>query len=201
MPERLVAGRADPSPQLSEPFVMQVDKRFSLLLLPLALAACVSIPEGPSVMVLPGSGMSFEQFRQDEFQCRDYATQQINQMPQSAADNTTVRSAAVGTIVGALAGAAIGGRRGAGVGAGTGLIIGGASGAGASQVSGHEAQRRYDNAFVQCMYAKGHRVPVSGNYGLEQRQNMPAAAPSAPATANYPPPPPPPAGTPPPPPR
>ncbi|HZM48650.1 MAG TPA: glycine zipper family protein [Burkholderiales bacterium] len=27
-----------------------------------------------------------------------------------------------------------------------------------------EQQRRYDFAYIQCMYAKGHRVPVPGQY-------------------------------------
>ncbi len=149
-----------------------------LVAAPFVLAACVSMPEGPSVMVLPGSGMSFEQFRQDDALCRQYAAEQIGQSAEGAATQSTVSSAAVGTAVGAVAGAVIGGRRGAGVGAGTGLVVGSMSGAGTAQVSAHEAQRRYDNAFVQCMYAKGHRVPVSGHYSSDR-------APAAP----YPPPP------------
>jgi len=71
------------------------------------------------------------------------------------------------------------------VGAGTGLMVGTLSGAGAAQLSAQEAQKRYDNAFVQCMYAKGHRVPVSGYYSPDR---MPAAP--APAATPYPPPPP-----------
>src|SRR5215212_9603838 len=35
---------------------------------------------------------------------------------------------------------------------------------GSSGTSYDEAQRRYDFAFVQCMYARGHKVPVSGGY-------------------------------------
>jgi hypothetical protein len=34
----------------------------------------------------------------------------------------------------------------------------------ASDATSYDAQRRYDFAFVQCMYAKGHKVPVSGGY-------------------------------------
>lgn len=160
-------------------------KRYALLALPLALAACVSLPSGPSVMVLPGTNMSFEQFRQDEYQCRQYAAEQIGQTPEGASDSSGLRSAAVGTAVGAVAGAAIGGRRGAGVGAGTGLVVGSVAGANTAQVSGYEAQKRYDNAFIQCMYAKGHRVPVSGRYSPERTPAAPAPGP-----APYPPPPP-----------
>ena len=37
-------------------------------------------------------------------------------------------------------------------------------GPGADTGTSDDAQRRYDFAFVQCMYAKGHKVPVSGGY-------------------------------------
>lgn len=163
---------------------MQLSSRFMLLALPFALGACVSMPNGPSVLVMPGTAMSFEQFRQDDAQCRQYASEQIGQTPEGASDSSGLRSAAVGTVVGAVAGAAIGGRRGAGVGAGTGLVVGSVAGANTAHVSGYEAQKRYDNAFIQCMYAKGHRVPVSGRYSPER---TPAAA--APSPAPYPPPP------------
>ncbi|MBK6630033.1 MAG: hypothetical protein IPG33_02750 [Betaproteobacteria bacterium] len=166
---------------------MQFSSRFMLLALPFALGACVSMPDGPSVLVMPGTGMSFEQFRQDDAQCRQYASEQTGLSAEGAADNAAVRSAALGATIGAVAGAAIGGRHGTGVGAGTGLIVGSMHGAGTAQVSGREAQRRYDNAFIQCMYTKGHRVPVSGYYTPERQ-----SAPSAPAAPQYPPPPPPP---------
>jgi hypothetical protein len=53
----------------------------------------------------------------------------------------------------------------------------------ANEVSDFDAlQRRYDAVFTQCMYAKGHKVPVRGNY---QARNSPQAA-------RTPPPPPPP---------
>ena len=45
-------------------------------------------------------------------------------------------------------------------------------------------QQRYDRAFLQCMYAKGHRVPVSGRYS--------DSAESTQSAARTPPPPPPP---------
>jgi hypothetical protein len=161
------------------------------LMIPLAAAlvaaGCATVPTGPNVMVLPGTGRSFEEFRADDYACRDYAAMQIGGKAQ-AANEAAVRNAAVGTAVGTVAGAAIGGRSSAGVGAGVGLVVGSASGAEATRASMYGSQRQYDNAYVQCMYAKGHRVPVSGNY-------MPSPAPP-PAIA----PPPPPAGTPPPPP-
>jgi hypothetical protein len=130
----------------------------------LLLAACTTMPEGPSVMALPGTGRSFDQFRGDDGVCRQYAYEQIGgATANQAASNSAVRSAAVGTAVGAVAGALIDGHSGAGVGAGTGLIVGSLAGAGAGEASGRGSQRAYDNAYVQCMYAKGHRVPVYGH--------------------------------------
>jgi len=175
-----------------------IRRRFSPLLL-LVLAACASIPTGPSVMALPGSGKGFDQFRADEAMCRNYASQSIGvTTADQAAVNAGVSSAAIGTLIGAAAGAAVGGSQGAGVGAGMGLVVGSASGVAAADASRYGTQQRYDQSFVQCMYAQGHKVPVqSGGYVV--RRTMPSPAP---ATNYVPPPgnPPPPPGSPPPPP-
>lgn len=161
--------------------------RVSALMALLALGACTTIPTGPSVLVMPGTGKSFDQFRADDADCRQYALSQTGgATANETAVESGVKSAAVGATVGALAGAAMGGHQGAGVGAGMGLLVGSAAGTG--RASGYGSQRRYDNAYIQCMYAKGDRVPVSG-------QMM-----SAPARTANPPPPPPPPGNPPPPP-
>ena len=163
----------------------------------LLLAGCASLPAGPSVMALPGTGKSFDQFRGDDAECRRYAQHQgggggANQ----AAVDAGVRSAVVGTAVGAVAGAAIGGRGGAGVGAGTGLLVGSMVGTETAQVSAYGTQRNYDNAYVQCMYAKGQRVPVTAGQ-RSQLEGPVQRAPAVPASSAYPPPPP---GNPPPPP-
>ena len=153
------------------------------------ISACTTMPTGPSVMALPGSGKNFEQFRADDADCRNYAQYQIGgATAQDAAIDSGVKSAAIGTAVGALAGAAIGGgHQGAGVGAGTGLIVGSMAGTGAAQASASSAQQRYDHAYIQCMYAKGEKVPVSGN--LSSAAARPRYAPTG-----YAPPPPPPSG-------
>lgn len=132
----------------------------------IGLAGCATPPpSGPSHLVLPGTGMTFEHFRADDFECRGYANAQVGgHTPAAAATNAGVGSAVVGTVIGAAAGAAIGGRDGAAVGAGTGLAVGALAGSEAGQYSGRELQRRYDMAYDQCMYAKGHRVPVYGNF-------------------------------------
>ncbi|MGE5622255.1 MAG: hypothetical protein ACM3WS_03760, partial [Bacillota bacterium] len=83
-------------------------------------------PNEPSVLVLPGAGKSFEQFRADNTECKQFAQEQTgSRTPDSVAFDSGVRSAAVGTVLGAAAGAAINGRSGAGVGAGSGLALGG----------------------------------------------------------------------------
>jgi len=88
------------------------------------LSACASVPSGPGVMVLPGSGKSFDQFRYDDFECRQYASNSIGgDTPNEAAANAGLNSAAVGTAVGAVAGAALGGSHGAAAGAGMNIAL------------------------------------------------------------------------------
>lgn len=140
-------------------------RKSALLSSVLMLGACTVMPTGPSVMVLPGTGQSIERFREDDASCRQFAFVQIGgKNAQAASRESAVTSAAVGTAVGAVAGAAIGGNsQGAAVGAGAGLLMGSATGSDAARHSGYGTQRQYDNAYIQCMYAKGHRVPVPGN--------------------------------------
>src|SRR2546422_2977057 len=130
-------------------------------------AACATVPTGPSIMVLPGTGKTFEQFQADNAVCRDWAAQETGTTTKHAATASTVSGAAIGTAVGAAAGAAIGAAAGnpamgAAVGAGTGLFGGTVAGASAGSASYGPIQRRYDNAYIQCMYAKGNQVPVPG---------------------------------------
>jgi hypothetical protein len=164
------------------------------IIFPLAamIVGCASMPNGPSVMVLPGTGLPFDQFRNDDAICRQYAFGQVGgTTANQAAVDSGVVSAAAGTALGAAAGAAIGGGGGAAIGAGTGLVAGSMVGTGAAERSGYATQERYDTAYIQCMYAKGHRVPVSGQFSNESPRR------TANPVANIPPPPP---GSPPPPP-
>ena len=129
------------------------------------LTACAAIPTGPSVLVLPGMGKTFEQFRADDMQCKQYALYQIGGVtPGQVATNSGVGSTVAGTALGAAAGAAMGGGEGAAIGAGTGLIAGTIAGTENARATGYEAQQRYDISYIQCMYAKGNRVPVNGNF-------------------------------------
>lgn len=156
------------------------------------LSGCAYMPTGPSVMVLPGTGMSFEQFRQDDGLCQQFASGQVGGVTANqAAVDSQVGSAVVGTAVGAAAGAALGGGSGAAIGAGSGLLAGTLAGSGEGGRAAYATQEGYDNAYIQCMYAKGHRVPVSGQFVYENQ--IPASGPSIRI-------PPPPMGAPPPPP-
>jgi hypothetical protein len=165
----------------------------------LLVAACASTPTGPGVMVLPGSGKSFDQFRVDDYECRQYAQAQIGgATANQAAADSGVASAVVGAAVGTVAGAAIGGSRGAGVGAGVGLATGALAGTGAAEVSGRTAQQRYDIGYQQCMYAKGHKIPMAASRYDRRPAYREATPPPPPPPSGTPPPPP--SGTPPPPP-
>lgn len=130
----------------------------------LVLSGCVTMPTGPSVLVLPGSGKSLEEFQSEDMTCRQWAAQRIGMTAEDTANRSTVQGAAVGTMIGAGAGALLGAASGhagsgAAIGAGSGLLLGTAAGAGSGQEYGWEAQRRYDFSYVQCMYAKGNVIP------------------------------------------
>ncbi|WP_353191648.1 hypothetical protein [Pandoraea pnomenusa] len=156
----------------------------ALALAAAALAGCAVVPAGPNVMALPGTNKTFDQFRQDDYNCRQFALGQNGGMDTASAANTTaIGSAVVGTALGAAAGAAFGGGSGAAIGAGAGLLAGSAVGVSNAQSSAYVTQSRYDQAYVQCMYATGNRVPVRGDMVSSQ-----------PPVQRYAPPPPPPPG-------
>jgi hypothetical protein len=182
----------------------------------LITSACATVT-GPSVMVLPGTGMNFDQFQMDDAICRQFAAQQsgTGQSP----THTAVSQAAIGTVLGAAAGAAIGAAAGnpalgAAVGGGAGLLGGSAVGANSAWGSYHTLQGQYDARYMQCMYTKGHQIPVARGALASPRVTPvparsaappppppppPASSLTSPAAAG-PPPPPPPTGLPPPPP-
>ncbi len=176
--------------------------------LALFLGACATVPTGPSVMVLPGTGKPFEQFQVDDAACRQWALHAAGITTKKAAADTMVTGAAVGTAVGAAAGAALGAAAGnpaigAAAGAGVGLLGGTAVAGGYADTNVHSVQRRYDVGYMQCMYAKGNQIPVSRGsvpYSHPAATSTPPPPPPAPAMTTPPQIPPPPAGTPPPPP-
>jgi len=144
---------------------MRLTWRLLPLLAVVGLSGCATIPTGPSVMVLPGQGKTFEQFQTDDAVCRQWASAQAGTTPGQASTEAAVSSAAIGTTLGAGLGASIGAASGnpgvgAAVGAGSGALGGTAVGVGASQAAAGTVQWRYDIAYEQCMYAKGHQIPV-----------------------------------------
>ena len=58
-----------------------------LIVVPL-LGACATVPTGPSVMVLPGGGKSFEEFQGDDGVCRRFAYQQLLNSLGSASESS-----------------------------------------------------------------------------------------------------------------
>jgi hypothetical protein len=138
-----------------------------MLWLPLAavvmLGGCVTVPTGPTVMVLPGPQKSLDQFNSDGMTCQQYA-QNVVAPAGVAATNNAAANAAVGTALGAAAGAIIGSAtgqagQGAAIGAGTGLLFSAPSTSNMAYASSWQMQRSYDVAYMQCMYARGNQVP------------------------------------------
>ena len=152
----------------------EMRQRIPAALMLLTLAGCATLPTGPSVLVLPTPEKPFEVFQSEDAACRRWAEQQLGMSPQRTYDDNTVKGAAVGTVVGAGIGALLGaasGNAGAGAafGAGGGLLVGTASGAESGQAYGYQTQRRYDNTYLQCMYASGNRIPGTQRRSYRQR--------------------------------
>ena len=97
----------------------------------LGMAGCTSVPTQPSVLALPGSDKTFEQFNSDDTACRATASSRITGVPRGPADE-----------------------------------------------SYYETQRASDFAYIQCMYATGHKVPVSGAYSGAPSGNPPPPPPT-----------------------
>lgn len=162
--------------------------RASVLLLA-CVTGCASIPQGPTLAVLPSPTKPFEIFQADDVACRSLAANTVSQEVQDAnnrAAGTAILVAALATAAGAAVGASNGGGyhhrgyygggggagSGAAVGAGLGALGGAAVGASASGDGQDGIQRRYDIAYAQCMYAHGNQVP-----GYQNSQSAPPLPP------------------------
>lgn len=130
----------------------------------IALGGCVTVPQGPTVMVMPGAGKSFEVFQADMGVCQQFAQVSIGGPTQAAQANagaSVAGGAVAGAAVGALFGAATGNAAaGAAWGAGTGAMVGGAGAGNYGAASSYTLQRQYDIAYMQCMYMRGNQVPA-----------------------------------------
>src|SRR5216110_1591307 len=87
MPGRLAAG---PAPALAASSLRSragdMSRRWLWLvfLIPF-VGACATVPTGPSVMVLPGGGKTYERSHADDGTCRQWASQQTGTSPGQAA--------------------------------------------------------------------------------------------------------------------
>mgnify|MGYP003392694976 CR=1 FL=1 len=93
-----------------------------VLLCSFLLAACSTMPSGPSVLVLPGAGKDFDRFHGDDLTCRQFTHAPIAKS-QGEAD------------------------------------------------SRDESQQNYDILYIQCMYSKGHQVPVPAELMYDSQQD------------------------------
>lgn len=134
----------------------------------LALAGCASTPMAPMVRVMPAPDQPFQVFQADDAACRQYATDAVRGMADQS-NNRAAGAAVLGTVLGAAVGAAMQGpgphddglvAAGAVTGAAIGAGNGSAAGPGQSAI-----QRAYDNAYAQCMYARGNLVPGTVSTG------------------------------------
>ncbi|MBX3616316.1 hypothetical protein [Nitrosomonas sp.] len=164
-----------------------VSRLLFLWIILMILTACASTPTAPSVITLPGKGVSFEQFRADDYDCRVFAFQQLEGKGSPLASHSK-------RVEGAVAATGQDGTSGI-----PGAALGGAFEQVPATAAMDGGQRQYDIHYIQCMYAKGHRVPMLGRMTGDQA-DVESAGPkiiSPPAGFK---PPPPPAGNPPPPP-
>lgn len=124
------------------------------------LAGCATVPSEPGVLVLPGAGKTYEQFRDEDAVCRHYAQDRVGTTPEQAADDSVARSAGIGASLGGASDAPIGaGSDDVGVGAAIDAGNGAAAGSAAADTAADAVQARYDISYLRCMDAKGNRVP------------------------------------------
>lgn len=100
---------------------------FILLSLSL-LAGCSTLPDGPGVLVLPGTGKDFEHFRADDTYCQQTAMGQLTKY-------------------------------------------------GKQPDSYQQGQQSYDVFYIQCMYSKGHKVPVPSEMSFNNHSDWHAPPP------------------------
>jgi hypothetical protein len=144
----------------------------------LTLAACATLPAGPSLPALPGSRMSHEQFAADDARCRAFVSARLaGGTPTEAANQAVAGSAATGAVIGATTGAVFDGGAGAAAGAAAGLLIGAVAGSAAQQGAWAGEQQQFDGAYYACMYALGHKVPAPAGDVARYRAWLESAAP------------------------
>src|ERR1700682_1590124 len=145
------------SPILGTDGVAMIRLRGSIPLVALALVmGCDTMPQAPTVTTLPGIHKSVDEFRTDDVDCRQYAAAQLGSaVSASRGLGGGLTGALSGSAVCAATNPAVGGDRSATRGTAGSLI----DGTDSAQFAGFGLQQRYNCAYVQCMYARGDRVP------------------------------------------
>jgi len=119
----------------------------------LIASACGTIPAngGPSVAVLPGGGKSMPEFNIDDIACRATAKVKANDNSPLPVGMGLGEPEIVASVRGRLSLRDSNEL--------TGSVFGNAAAADAGAVT---PQVRYDTAYLQCMYSKGHKIPIRG---------------------------------------
>ncbi len=115
--------------------------------------ACAVLPGGtsPTVEVLPGGGKDMAAFNSDDIACRTAATSRANEnSPLPTAMGLGNRNDVVASTRGRVT-------LRENSEASTGSVYGGSPAADAGTPT---AQQRFDTAYVQCMFSKGHKIPM-----------------------------------------
>jgi hypothetical protein len=159
----------------------------------LLLSGCAETPMGPLVQVMPAPGKTLPAFEVDLNECKAFA-QRMTHGQASSANHRAIGGALLTTAVGAGGGALVGWTGGDTLGGAASFGapaasngLGGAMGASSSAQPGIQVQ--YDNAFAQCMYARGNQVqgyapqapatdPTPGNAPAPGNGAAPPAAPA-----------------------
>lgn len=159
----------------------------------LALAGCtVAPPSAPTVVAMPGPGVPFNTFQQDDNYCRYYASNRSGAGSQAAgasqgATNTAIGGTLLGTAAGALLGAAGGNAgMGAAIGAGSGLLLGSSMAGGNAQGAADSLQAQYNVAYAQCMVGHGNKMEgYAGGSGPSYGYGAPPPPPGYYAAPGY----------------
>ncbi|MDB5936699.1 MAG: glycine zipper family protein [Massilia sp.] len=122
------------------------------------LSGCAQMPVGPTIAAMPAPGKPFEAFIADDQMCRNWAAASVGPAGRAANDQMVTATVA-GALLGAAAGALGGNGNDAAAGAAIGTALGAGAGSNISAGTAWSAQRRYDIAYQQCMYARGNVIP------------------------------------------
>jgi hypothetical protein len=147
---------SSPIPGTDGVAMIGLQRRIPLVALALVMG-CDTVPQAPTVTMLPGVHKSADEFRTDDADCRQYAVDQLGSAvsaPRGLGSGLT--SGLSGTAVCPATNRAVGDNRSATAGTAGTLI----DGTDSAQSAGSGLQERYNCAYVQCMYARGDRVPL-----------------------------------------